>query len=313
MQLIRTSQFILTGMKHFTKRAQPFPALEQRLNGLVVMVTGATAGLGLGIATDMAQRGATLHLVCRSKERGEAVVKDLIDKTKNENIHLHLCDLSSIKDVKTLAETFLRNEKSLNVLINNAGCMINAREFTAEGLEKNFATNTLGTYYLTKLLVPLLKLSRPAKVITISSGGMLTQPLVLKDLFMVDSDFDGAAQYSVTKRHQVVLTEWWARCYFEQGVSFYSMHPGWVETDGVKTSMPEFHKKFEKDLRPIDQGIDTVIWLTVSSEKNLQSGEFYFDRAVADKHLTIASTSYDEEKADSLIGRLEGLLAKLGY
>lgn len=257
------------------------------------MVTGATAGLGLGIATDLAKRGATVHLVCRNKERGEAIRKDLIEKTKNENIHLHLCDMSSMGDIRKLTESFLRTEKSLNVLINNAGCMINKREFTAEGLEKNFATNSLGTYYLTKQLIPLLKLSRPAKVITMSSGGMLTQPLVVKDLFM-EKGFEGSSQYSVNKRHQVALTEWWTRCYNQQGVSFYSMHPGWADTEGVRESMPDFHKKFEKDLRPIEQGIDTAIWLTVTPDKDLTSGEFYFDRAIADKHLTIASTSYDE-------------------
>ena len=134
MDFIRSSQFILTGMKHFIKREKPFPHLEQRLNGMVAMITGATAGLGLGIATDFAQRGATVHLVCRNKERGEIVRKDLIEQTKNENIHLHLCDMSSMGDIKNFIETFLRTEKSLNVLVNNAGCMINQREFTPESL-----------------------------------------------------------------------------------------------------------------------------------------------------------------------------------
>jgi dehydrogenase/reductase SDR family protein 12 len=77
--------------------------------------------------------------------------------------------------------------------------------------------------------------------------------------------------------------------------------------------MPDFHKRFEKDLRPIDQGIDTVIWLSVTPDKHLVSGEFYFDRAVADKHLTIASTSYDDEKVDALVGILEMYLARLGF
>lgn len=106
--------------------------------------------MGLGIAHDLARRGATVHIVCRNKERGEAVRKDIIDKSKNENVHLHICDTSSMADIKIFTENFVRTEKSLNVLINNAGCMINQREMTPEGLEKNFATNSLGTYYLTK-------------------------------------------------------------------------------------------------------------------------------------------------------------------
>jgi dehydrogenase/reductase SDR family protein 12 len=78
MDFIRKSQFIIHGMKHFIKRAQPFPPLEQKLNGMVALVTGASAGLGLGIATDLAHRGATVHLVCRNKERGEAACKKIV-------------------------------------------------------------------------------------------------------------------------------------------------------------------------------------------------------------------------------------------
>jgi dehydrogenase/reductase SDR family protein 12 len=72
--------------------------------------------------------------------------------------------MSSMKDIRQLADYFLKNEKMLNILVNNAGTMINKRELTSEGIEKNFATNTLGTYYLTKLMIPLLKLSNPAQV-----------------------------------------------------------------------------------------------------------------------------------------------------
>jgi dehydrogenase/reductase SDR family protein 12 len=141
--------------------------------------------------------------------------------------------MSSMKDIRQLADYFLKNEKMLNILVNNAGTMINKRELTSEGIEKNFATNTLGTYYLTKLMIPLLKLSNPAKVITVSSGGMLTEPLKLKDL-MAEHDFDGTKQYAINKRHQVALTEYWTKCYTPHGVHFYTMHPGWADTDGVR-------------------------------------------------------------------------------
>lgn len=194
-------------------------------------------------------------------------------------------------------------------MVNNAGCMVNKRETTSEGLEKNFAANTLGTYYLTKLLVPLLKASKPSRVITVSSGGMLTQKLELEDLQMEKEDFDGTKQYAINKRHQVALMEFFARAYMGQGVLFCSMHPGWVDTDGVKESMPDFHKRFEKDLRNIEEGIDTVIYLCLVRESAIAPGEFYFDREIADKHLTIASTSYKDSKVDALVGQLERMVA----
>jgi dehydrogenase/reductase SDR family protein 12 len=108
------------------------------------------------------------------------------------------------------------------------------------------------------------------------------------------------------------MTEYLARAYTNQGILFYSMHPGWVDTDGVKESMPDFHKRFEKELRKVEEGIDTVVYLAVVAEEKLKPGEFYFDRQVAEKHLTIASTSYKESKADALVGQLERIIALIG-
>lgn len=81
---------------------------------------------------------------------------------------------------------------------------------------------------------------------------MLTQKLELKDMFMDDSDFDGTKQYAKNKRQQIAMTEYFSSCFSRHGVHFYTMHPGWVDTDGVKDSMPDFHKRFKDDLRQID-------------------------------------------------------------
>lgn len=184
MEFLRKSQFILHGMKHFIKRETPFKKLEGQLKGKRVMVTGASTGIGLGIAIDLAGRDASVHIVCRNKQRGDDAVKKIKATTGNEKVYLHICDLGEMRQIKIMADDFKNTYTELHILINNAGCMVNKREITLEFLEKNFAANTLGTYYLTKLLIPVLKASKSARVITVSSGGMLTQKLELSDLQM---------------------------------------------------------------------------------------------------------------------------------
>ncbi|GJM98087.1 hypothetical protein PR202_ga15063 [Eleusine coracana subsp. coracana] len=118
-------------------------------------------------------------------------------------------------------------------------------QFTKSGflLELNFAVNVAATYTLTELVMPLLEKAAPdARVITVSSGGMYTEPLN-KDLQFNDGNFDGTQQYARNKRVQVALTEWWSEKYRDKGVGFYSMHPGWADTPGVAKSLPGLSEK----------------------------------------------------------------------
>ena len=137
-------------------------------------------------------------MVCRNPDYAEEAKKEIIEtsKTNSDSVHVHILDMSDPKAVAMFAKNF---DKPLNVLVNNAGCMVNARTVTDDGLEKNFATNTLGTHVLTVNLMPKLKKvaleSGPEgkpRVIVVSSGGMLTNKLDLTDLqFEKMNPFDG--------------------------------------------------------------------------------------------------------------------------
>ncbi|XP_068530168.1 dehydrogenase/reductase SDR family member 12 isoform X2 [Anas acuta] len=218
------------------------------------------------------------------------------------NVFLHIVDISNPKEIWKFAEQF-KNEHKLNVLINNAGCMVNNRELTEDGLEKNFATNTLGTYVLTTALLPLLEKEEDARVITVSSGGMLVQKLNISDLQSGSGTFDGTMVYAQNKRQQVVLTEQWAKTH--RNIHFSVMHPGWADTPAVRSSMPDFYQKMKSSLRTEAQGADTVVWLAVSSEAaKLPSGLFFQDRQPVPTHLPLASTHSppgDEEKLMELL------------
>uniref|UniRef100_A0A8C2S9V0 Dehydrogenase/reductase 12 n=1 Tax=Capra hircus TaxID=9925 RepID=A0A8C2S9V0_CAPHI len=191
----------------------------------------------------------------------------------SENIFLHIVDLSVPKSIWKFVENF-KQEHTLNVLINNAGCMVNKRELTEDGLEKSFATNTLGVYVLTTALIPVLEKEHDPRVITVSSGGMLVQKLNTDDLQSERTAFDGTMVYAQNKRQQVVLTERWAQAH--PAIHFSCMHPGWVDTPGVRLSMPGFHARMGARLRSEAQGADTVLWLALAPAATAQPSGCFF-------------------------------------
>ncbi|GAA0141112.1 dehydrogenase [Lithospermum erythrorhizon] len=109
---------------------------------------------------------------------------------------------------------------------------------------------------------------------------------------------------------QVALTEKWAEMYKDKGIGFYSMHPGWAETPGVAKSLPDFSKSLSGKLRSSQEGADTVIWLALQPKEKLNSGDFYFDRAQAPKHLLFAATQGSHSAIDSILQNLRSM-AKL--
>nr|XP_020643664.1 dehydrogenase/reductase SDR family member 12 isoform X3 [Pogona vitticeps] len=272
------------------------------------MVTGANSGIGKAAAKEIARRGGAVHLVCRNEDRAEEAKKEITTETGNQNIFVHILDMSNPKRIWEFAEQF-KNEHRLNVLINNAGCMVNKRELTEDGLENNFATNTLGTYILTTVLLPLLGKEDDARVITVSSGGMLVQKLNVSDLQSEKTAFDGTMVYAQNKRQQVVLTEQWAKAH--PNIHFSSMHPGWADTPAVRTSMPDFYEKMKDRLRTEAQGADTVVWLAVSPAARKQaSGLFFQDRQPVPTHLPLAWTKSSPGDEEKLMQALEELSQK---
>ncbi|XP_077637541.1 dehydrogenase/reductase SDR family member 12 isoform X2 [Lonchura striata] len=275
MSWYRNTVWFVKGLREYTrggyesasKRFDPAD-VEVDVAGRSFLVTGANSGIGKATAKEIARRGGTVHLVCRNKERAEVAKEEIVTETGNQNIFWHIVDISNPKEIWKFAEKF-QNEHKLNVLINNAGCMVNNRELTEDGLEKNFATNTLGTYIMTTALVPLLEKAADARV-----------------------------------RQQVVLTEQWAKTY--RNIHFSVMHPGWADTPAVRSSMPDFYERMKNSLRTEAQGADTVLWLAVSAEATkLPSGLFFQDRQPVPTHLPLAYTHSPPEDEEKLMEMLE--------
>ena len=212
------------------------------MDGKTVLVTGATSGLGLAAAEGFARLGARVRLLARSGERAERARAAVVEATGNRDVRACLCDMSDLRDVRAFAARFAADEPRLDVLVNNAGVLPAERALSADGDELTLATNVLGPFLLTNLLVGLLTESAPARVINVSSGGMYTQRLHVEDLQSTGEKFDGPTVYARTKRAQAILTELWARRLAGTGVVVHAMHPGWVDTPGVASSLPRFHR-----------------------------------------------------------------------
>lgn len=279
-----------------------------RMDGKVVLITGATAGLGLAAAEGFARLGASLHLLVRSAERGEQARATIEERTGSTDVALGLADMSDLDSVRAFAEAFAREEPRLDVLVNNAGVLPTQRTTTAAGHELAFATNVLGPFLLTNLLIPLLEYSSPSRIINVSSGGMYTRRLDVEDLQSEHGDYDGATAYAKTKRAEVVLTELWAQRLAGTGVAVHAMHPGWADTPGVATSLPAFHRVMKPLLRSPEEGADTIVWLGAADAPGRSSGGFWHDRRKRPTHRVPGTkeTPADRERLWAECERLTG-------
>ena len=261
--------------------ASPLPRLE----GRTVLVTGATSGIGLAAACRLARQGATVRFLARNQQKAEAA-RDRIAAAggPGADVAYGLADMSDLDSVREFAARFLVGDNGLHVLIHNAGALTRERREARDGTELTFASQVLGPFLLTTLLLPALRRAAPARVLTVSSGGMYTQRLDLAALEMGPDRYDGAVAYARAKRAQVALTGEWARRVPPAVAVFHAMHPGWADTPGVVSSLPTFHRLMRPLLRTPDQGADTLVWLASADEPGGSTGGFWLDRRRRGEH-----------------------------
>jgi len=256
--------------------------LDADLKGRTCLVTGANSGIGFATAEGLAARGASVWLLCRSRERGAQAALALREATGSRSIHVATVDVADFGSIRRFAAGFRAG--AVDVLVHNAGVLPDERVLTADGNELTLATNLLGPLLLTLLLLPKLRASGAARVIFVSSGGMYTQRLSAADPDWKSRRFDGVAAYAQTKRMQVTLAELLAEALAPFQVVVHSMHPGWADTPAVRSSLPRFHAATRHILRSPAQGADTVLWLAVSAVARHSSGRFWFDRKARPTH-----------------------------
>lgn len=314
-----SDRLVLPGVLRFTRLGyrsarRHWNPVSAYLRDRHVLLTGATSGLGLATAGILASRGARLTLVARDAGKGERVARELRRRSGNDRIRVEVAELSLLRDVETLASRLLARGEPVDVLVNNAGALINPREETAEGLEKTFALLLLSPYVLTERLHPLLRqaaeVKGPARVVNVLSGGMYTQKIEVDDLESRSGVYSGAVAYARAKRGLMILTEVWARRWASDGIVVNAMHPGWADTPGVVASLPEFHRITERLLRTPEEGADTIAWLAAATEAGKVSGEFWLDRRPHLQHV-LPGTRETPAERDRLLQALASAAANV--
>ena len=153
--------------------SEPRPML-----GKTVVITGANSGIGKATATQLAKMGATVVMACRDKERGDAALAEVRAASKNPAVRLMILDLASQASVREFVREFESRYRRLDVLVNNAGVVLNKREMTPDGIVTAFAVNYLSPFLLTNLLLPRLVASAPSRIVNVTSCLLYTSRCV---------------------------------------------------------------------------------------------------------------------------------------
>lgn len=253
-----------------------------RMDGRRVVITGATSGIGRAAALQMARLGADLAIIGRDEARTRAAADQMAraaqDGSQGQAVKAYFADLRNMAVVRRVAGEIVEDGRALDVLIHNAGALVNTYEATAEGFEATYASQVLGQHVLTSRLLPSLARGTDPRVIVVSSGGMYAERLDLDTVQMSAASYDGVRAYARAKRAQVTMNEQWAARFADQPVGFHCMHPGWADTRGVRDSLPAFHRVTRPILRTPQEGADTIVWLAAAHRLPAPSGTFWLDR-----------------------------------
>ena len=248
-----------------------------------IVITGGTGGIGRALVKQCARLGFSIWLICRNQRKAETLKSELIaEGMKEDNWNVILMDLSNLQSVSEGLQQI--DEISIDVLVHNAGILPTESSICRVGdynVEQATIVNLITPYVMTKYLEKK-SFSSSTRVIWVSSGGMYPVKLNLSQLQSPMKRFDGVQLYAQTKRAEVILCQEFAK---EESHISLSMHPGWVNTEGVQNSIPRFYEWSKNSLRTTDQGADTITWLSVVEESKLHNGAFYFDRDKKDPYI----------------------------
>ena len=269
----------------------------------VCIITGANSGMGKLMAIDLANKGATLIMVCRTREKPNVALNEVSSKTKNQNIDLMTTDLSSQKEIRELANKIKEKYPKIDILINNAGGMNFKYTETIDKIETTFATNHLAYFLLTNLLLNNLNESKQARIINVASEASKNAKIDFEDINL-KKDYSTFKAYSQSKLANILFTYELNRRLKDnpktKNITVNCVHPGNIPQtklgQGSKL-FANFIAKLPKDLiLTPEQGVETTLWLSQSKDVSNISGKYFYKK----QEIKSNPISYDLDVAKRL-------------
>lgn len=272
---------------------------QENMHGKIILITGGTAGIGKETARSLQRMGAHVVIVGRNPEKTERVVAELSGQNHDGGkVEGMVADLSSIAEIRRLAEEFKSRFNRLDVLVNNAGTYFNQRLESVDGFEMTFALNHLSYFYLTYLLLDMIKASSPARIVNVSSGAHAMGKINFDNL-QSKGFFLGWTAYGRSKLMNILFTRELCRRLQGTRVTANALHPGFVATNfghngnGIGKWMIALTQRWA--LTP-EEGAQTSIYLASSPEVAGVSGAYFVEKKITQP----SNAAQDDEAAKRL-------------
>ncbi len=268
----------------------------------IILITGATDGLGKATALALAQSGATVLLHGRDQARLEVTRQEIITATGNDRLETYRADFSRLDDVRALAQSLLAQHPRLDMLINNAGIVGGSpgdtqRQLSQDGYERVFAVNYLAPFLLTHLLLPALRHTPPSRIINVASAGQ--RPIQFDDV-MMERHYEPMDAYRQSKLAQVMFTIDLAQQLQADHITVNSLHPASL----MPTKM--VYEYFGRTMSTLEDGVNSVMRLATDPSFDTVTGK-YFDEQQEAKANAQANDAAARHQLWQLSEKLTGL------
>ena len=259
------------------------------LTGKRILVTGASAGLGVETTRALAAHGASVSMAARDLTKGAAAMEEIRAAVPDADLDLRQLDLADLTSVRTFAHGFVEDHPVLHVLIANAGVMACPEGKTADGFETQFGTNHLGHFLLIQLLTPSLVAAGGARVVLLSSAGHRFSDVDLDDPSFERQPYDPWVAYGRAKTANVLCAVGLDQRLRDQGVRAFAVHPGGIPTElgrhlteATLGQMVERSKAANVRWKTIPQGAATTVFAATAPELDGEGGVYLEDCHIAD-------------------------------
>ena len=248
------------------------------MKDMLVVITGANAGIGKETSLRLAKLGAHVVMVCRDEGRGKKALQDIKVITGNKKIDLMLCDFSSLNSISSFVEKFKKEYDKVDVLLNNHGAVFLKKRITENGYESTFAVNHLGYFALTLQLLDLVKASDYSRIVSVASASNYNvKELRIDDYNWEKRRYNMLKAYSESKLYNIMFTFYLANKLKNTAVTVNCLHPGFIRTDlGINhTILKPLNAIVKRKAKPVKEGAETSVYLASSPEVEKVTGKYY--------------------------------------